>query len=120
MTDTPAPAADPTEPRPHPPTRLPRHRAAHRAIVRLDVYCPDDDLEFHHFGSVVLVDGFAVATTPDLCQLLVCMGPRLWCGQVVTPEDGELYLRALAGAMTGPYRLGALVEDDLRPPPTSG
>jgi hypothetical protein len=29
----------------------------------------------------------------------------------VTPEDGDLYLRALAGVMTGPYRIGELVED---------
>ncbi|MCU0293199.1 MAG: hypothetical protein MUF10_14600 [Thermoanaerobaculaceae bacterium] len=80
--------------------------------MRLDIHCPvGDDLEYEHVGSVVLVDGFAVATTPSLCRLLVDMGPRLWDGQTVTPEDGDLYLRALAGVMTGPYRIGELVED---------
>lgn len=79
--------------------------------MRLDVYCPDHELELHLLGSVVLVHGFAVATTPALHRLLVEMGPRLWDSQTVTPEDGDPYLRALAGVMSGPYRLGALVEE---------
>jgi hypothetical protein len=64
-----------------------------------------------YLGTISIVEGVAVPDTTAARALMDDMGPRTWEGQEVTPESGESYLRALAGALSGPYILPGLYDE---------